>query len=71
MNTFFFAASDLHQMIVDATTFVSHLTPANVLYVLIGVMLAGYLFTKEKSALVVALTATLYLLPFLITGKTP
>lgn len=71
MNTFPFAASDLNQMLVDAMAFVSHLTPSMLLYTLIGVMVALYLFTKEKSALVVALTATLYLLPFLIAGKTP
>jgi hypothetical protein len=71
MNTTTFAASDLHQMTIDAMVFVSHLTPTMVLSALIAVMLAGYLLTKEKSTLVVVLTATLYLLPFLITGRTP
>ena len=71
MNTFTCQASDWNQMVSDATTFLSHLSPATALYVLIGLMSALYLFTKEKSALVVALTGTLYMLPFLIAGKTP
>jgi hypothetical protein len=68
MSNIYHTPSNLHQMMVDATMFLTHLTPELFLLVLVIVTGAIYLLNREKAALCVAISGLIYLLPFLLTG---
>ncbi len=68
MSNIYTPRTNLHQMMVDATTFLTHLTPELFLLALVLVTGCIYLLNREKAALCIAVSALLYLVPFLITG---
>ena len=68
MNNIFNTPSNLHQMTLDATTFLSHMGPVAWLLSLVVASGIVYLINREKTALCIAVSGGIYLLPFLITG---
>ncbi len=68
MKNIFNTPTSLHQMTLDATAFLSGLTPEAWLLGLVVVSGGIYLLNKEKTALCIAVSGAIYLLPFLITG---
>jgi hypothetical protein len=68
MSNIYKTPTNLHQIIVDATTFLTHLTPELFLLILVVVTGIIYLINREKAVLCVAISGGIYLLPFLIRG---
>ena len=68
MSNIYKNPSNLHQMMVDVASFLTHLTPELFLLILVVVTAGIYVLNREKAVLCIAISGGIYLLPFLITG---
>jgi len=68
MSNIYNPPTNWHQTMIDARVFLTHLTPELFLLALVVVASAIYVLNREKTALCIAISGLIYLLPFLLTG---